>query len=89
MEEFCLYQYIFIFDTYSMNNLDYRVSKSFLSILFDEEYSKVYKPITIKFLYKKKMFDNIDDNLLKINSGKNELYICPKKNKENGFIKIS
>ena len=58
-------------------------------ILFDEEYSKVYKPITIKFLYKKKMFDNIDDNLLKINPGKNELYICPKKNKENGFIKIS
>ena len=72
-----------------MSNLDYRVSKSFLSILFDEEYSKVYKPITIKFLYKKKMFDNIDDNLLKINSGKSELYICPKKNKENGFIKIS
>ena len=58
-------------------------------ILFDEEYSKVYKPITIKFLYKKKMFDNIDDNLLKINSGKSELYICPKKNKEDGFIKIS
>ena len=58
-------------------------------ILFDEEYSKVCEPITIKFLYKKKMFDNIDDNLLKINSGKNELYICPKKNKENGFIKIS
>ena len=60
-----------------------------LFILFDEEYSKVYKPITIKFLYKKKMFDKIDDNLLKINSGTNELYICPKKNKENGFIKIS
>ena len=87
VEEFCLYQWIFILDTYNMNNLDYRVPKSFISILFDEEHSKVFKPITIKFLYKKKMFDNIDDNLLKINSGKSELYICPKKNKEDDLLK--
>ena len=83
VEEFCLYQWIFILDTYNMSNLDYREPKSFISILFDEEHHKVFKPITIKFLFSKKMFDNIDDSLLKINTGKSELYICPKENKED------
>ena len=87
VEEFCLYQWIFILDTFNMSNLDSRVPKSFLSILFDEEHERVFKPITIKFLYNKKMFENIDDSLLKINSGKNELYICPKKNKLNELLK--
>ena len=86
VEEFCLYQWIFILDTYNMSNLDYRVPKSFLHILFDDEHRKVFKPITVNFLYRKKMFDNIDDNLLKINTGKSELYIYPKKNDENDFL---
>ena len=87
VEEFCLYQWIFILDTYNMSNLDYREPKSFISILFDEEHHKVFKPITIKFLFSKKMFDNIDDSLLKINTGKSELYICPKENKEDNLLK--
>ena len=87
VEEFCLYQWIFILDTYNMSNLDYREPKSFISILFDEEHHKVFKPITIKFLFSKKMFDNIDDSLLKINTGKSELYICPKENKEDDLLK--
>ena len=86
VEEFCLYQWIFILDTYNMNNLDYRVPKSFLHILFDDEHRKVFKPITVNFLYKKKMFDKIDDDLLKINAGKSELYIYPKKNDENDLL---
>ena len=87
VEEFCLYQWIFILDTYNINNLDYRVKKSFLSILFDQQHSRVFKPITIKFLRDEKMFDKIDDNLFKINQGKSELYICPKKNKIDELLK--
>ena len=87
VEEFCLYQWIFILDTYNMSNLDSRNKKSFLSILFDEAHTKVFKPITIKYLRKRKMFKNIDDNLFKINTGKSELYICPRKNKEDEFLK--
>ena len=86
VEEFCLYQWIFILDTYNMNNLDIRIPKSFLNILFDDDHKKVFKPITVKFLYKKKLFDNINDNLLKVNSGKNELYICTKGNNENDLL---
>ena len=86
VEEFCLYQWIFILDTYNMNNLDIRIPKSFLNILFDNEHRKVFKPITVKFLYTKKMFDNINDNLLKVKSGKNELYICTKGNNENDLL---
>ena len=86
VEEFCLYQWIFILDTYNMSNLDYRVPNSFLHILFDEEHRKVFKPITVNFLYNKKMFDKIDDNLLQINSGKSELYIYPKRNNENDLL---
>jgi hypothetical protein len=86
VEEFCLYQWIFILDTYNMNNLDIRIPKSFLNILFDNDHKKVFKPITVKFLYKKKLFDNINDNLLKVNSGKNELYICTKGNNENDLL---
>ena len=33
------------------------------------------------------MFNNIDDDLLKVHSGKSELYICPKKNDQNDLLK--
>ena len=87
VEEFCLYQWIFILDTFSMSNLDYRISKSLLSMLFDDSHRKVFKPITIKYLYKHKMFDNLDDNLLRVNTGKSELYIIPKRNDENDLLR--
>ena len=32
------------------------------------------------------MFNNIDDDLLKVHSGKSELYICPKKNDQNDLL---
>ena len=86
VEEFGLYQWIFILDTYSMSNLDIRVPKSFIHTLFDDEHRKVFKPITMKYLNKKKMFNNIDDDLLKVHSGKSELYICPKKNDQNDLL---
>ena len=87
VEEFCLYQWIFILDTYEMKNLDLRAPKSILSTLFDEKHELVFKPITIKFLYNEKMFENIDENLLKINSGKSELCICPKKKELKDLLK--
>ena len=56
-------------------------------MLFDESHRKVFKPITIKYLYKHKMFDNLDDNLLRVNTGKSELYIIPKRNDENDLLR--
>ena len=80
VEEFCLYQWIFILDTYDMNNLDSRNEKSFLSILLDSNQLNVFKPIILKYLKKKDMFKNLNDEFLKINNkGKSELYICPEK----------
>ena len=87
VEEFCLYQWTFILDTYDMNNLDSRNEKSFLSELLDKKKKKVFKPIAVKFLYKAKMFENISDDLLQINNkGKSELYICPRKNNLNELL---
>ena len=87
VEEFCLYQWSFILDTYNMKNLDSRDEKSFLSILLDNKHKRVFKPIIVKFLYNAKMFENIDDEMLKINNkGKSELYICPKKNNKQELL---
>ena len=87
VEEFCLYEWNFILDTYDMNNLDSRNEKSFLSILLDKNHKKVFKPITAKFLLKENMFKGINDELLKINNkGKSELYICPEKNNKKDFL---
>ena len=81
VEEFCLYQWNFILDTYNMKNLDSRDEKSFLSVLLSKKQNKVFKPISVKFLCQKKMFENITDDLLVINNkGKSELYITPEKN---------
>ena len=87
VEEFSLYEWNFILDTYEMKNLDSRNEKSFLSILLDKNHKKVFKPITVKFLYNKKMFNDIDDELLSVNKGKSELYICPKKNNIKELVK--
>ena len=87
VEEFSLYEWNFILDTYEMKNLDSRNEKSFLSILLDKNHKKVFKPITVKFLYNNKMFNNIDDELLRINKGKSELFICPKKNNVKELVK--
>ena len=87
VEEFCLYQWSFILDTYDMNYLDSRNEKSFLNILLDSNHKRIFKPITLKFLYKAKMFEKIDDDMLQINNkGKSELYICPKKNNQQEFL---
>ena len=80
VEEFCLYQWNFIIDTYDMKNLDTRNQKSFLSELLDSNHYRVFKPIAVKYLYDNKLFENITDNLLEVNNkGKSELYICPHK----------
>ena len=79
VEEFTLYQWNFILDTYDMNKLDSRNPKSFLSDLLSKD--KVFKPIAVTFLCQENMFNNITDDLLEINTkGKSELYIIPQKN---------
>ena len=78
VEEFCLYQWNFMLDTYEMDKLDIRNPKSLLSDILRKE--RVFKPIAAKFLCQEKMLDNITDDLLQINSkGKSELYIIPQK----------
>ena len=78
VEEFTLYEWIFILDTYDMNNLDTRNEKSILSELLKEK-SQVFKPIAVEFLKKMKSTDVNDDLLKSRNTGKSELYICPTK----------
>ena len=82
VEEFCLYQWNFILDTYDMNNLDSKNPKSFLSVLLDDNHYKVFKPIAVGYLLENDLFKNVSDNLLQVNNkGKSELYICPHKDK--------
>ena len=80
VEEFTLYEWIFILDTYDINNLDTNKENSILSKLLDKN-SKIFKPLTAEFLERQEYIKvNVDDDLLKSkNNGKSELYVCPKK----------
>ena len=77
IEEFCLYEWIFIMDTFDMNDLDTRNNDSLLSILLNDN-QKIFKPYTLN-IFKDMKFD-VNDELLKIQKkGKNELYIKTQK----------
>ena len=77
IEEFSLYEWIFIIDTYNMDYLDIRKNNSMLNRLLDKN-NKSFKPLTIKFLSKKKL--EITDELLEgKHKGKSILYIKTKK----------
>ena len=75
VEEFSLYQWIFLLDTINMKDLDTRDEKSLLSELLKKE-SKIFKPITLDILSKGNM--EVNDQLIQgKQSGKSELLIIP------------
>ena len=77
VEEFSLYEWIFIMDIFDMSDLDTRNNDSLISILLHDE-QQIFKPYTLNIL--KDMKFDVDDEKLKIKKkGKSELYIKTKK----------
>ena len=77
-EEFTLYEWTFIIDTYNMENLDTRIPDSMINKLLNNK-NACFKPLAINILSKGKL--EVTDELLKgQNKGKSEAYIITKKN---------
>ena len=77
VEEFTLYEWTFIVDTFKMKNLDTRIPESMINKLLDKK-NKCFKPLAINILSKQK-FESNDDLLKGKNKGKSEAYIQTKK----------
>ena len=76
VEEFTLYTWTFIVDTYNMKILDTRIEDSMINKLLDKK-NKCFRPLAINILSKAKL--NVTDELLKgKNKGKSEAYIQTK-----------
>ena len=74
IDEFILYQWIFIIDTFDIQNLNIKNENSLLYHLMDNE-RKIFRPITVNLLNLED-FNNIDKKLLEGNhKSKSELYI--------------
>ena len=74
-EEFSLYQWIFILDTFDMKNLDTRNPKSLLSSLINKE-CRIFKPIAVDILKNGDM--NVSDEVLEgKHKSKSELFVWP------------
>ena len=74
IEEFTLYQWIFIMDTFDMQNLNIKNENSLLFHLMVNE-KKIFRPITVNLLNMDDLND-VDDKLLEGNhKSKSELYI--------------
>ena len=77
IEEFSLYEWIFIIDTYNMDYLDTRKEDSIINRLLMSD-NKSFKPLAINILAKGNL--EMNDSLLKgKHIGKSELYIRTKK----------
>ena len=77
IEEFSLYEWIFIIDTYNMDYLDTRKEDSIINRLLMSD-NKSFKPLAINILAKGNL--EMNDSLLKgKHKGKSELYIRTKK----------
>ena len=77
IEEFTLYEWIFIMDTYNMSHLDTRIKDSMLNRLLPKE-NKAFKPLALNILSRVKL--EVTDELLEgKHKGKSELYIRIKK----------
>ena len=77
IEEFSLYEWIFIMDTYNKNYLDTRNEDSMLNRLLSKD-NKAFKPLAINILSKGSL--KVTDKLLEgKREGKSELYIKTKK----------
>ena len=76
IEEFSLYEWIFIMDTYNMSYLDTRKENSMLNRLLSKD-NKAFKPLAINILSKQNI--EVNDALLEgKHKGKSELYIRTK-----------
>ena len=72
-EEFTLYQWIFLLDTFNMKDLDTRNNESLLSQLIKRE-NKIFRPIAVDIISDGNMA--VDDNMIKGNQvGKSQLVI--------------
>jgi hypothetical protein len=77
-EEFTLYEWTFIVDTFNMKNLDTRIGNSMINKLLNSK-NKCFRPLAINILSKGKL--EVTDELLKgTNDGKSEAYIKTQKN---------
>ena len=83
IEEFILYQWIFIIDTFDMQNLNIKNENSLLFNILKNE-RKIFRPIAVNLLNVQDL-NNIDDKLFEGNhKSKSELYIRIKnENKED------
>ena len=78
IEEFILYQWIFIIDTFDMQNLNYNNKNSLLFNLMQKD-NKIFHPFAFSLLNLDDL-KNVDDKLLEgKHKSKNELYIRIKK----------
>ena len=77
VEEFTLYEWTFIVDTFNMKNLDTRIPGSMINKLLDKKI-KYFKPLAINILSKGN-FESNDEFLKGKNKGKSEAYIQTKK----------
>ena len=75
VEEFSLYQWIFILDTFNMKDLDTRNPESLLSELLKKE-SKIFKPIAVDIIDKDNLLVN-EEMIEGRHMGKSQLLVCP------------
>jgi len=76
-EEFSLYQWIFLLDTFSMKDLDIKNQESLLSEILKKE-SQIFKPVVLDFLDKEHL--EVSKEILEgEQKGKNTLVFCPEK----------
>ena len=76
-EEFSLYQWIFLLDTFSMKDLDTKNPESLLSEILKKE-SQIFKPVALDILNKGNM-DVSEEMLEGKHEGKSKLVFCPEK----------
>ena len=75
VEEFSLYQWIFLFDTFNIKDLDTRDPLSLLSEILKKE-TKVFRPIALDVISNGNM--NVNDELIEgKHTGKKELIVIP------------
>ena len=76
-EEFSLYQWIFLLDTFNMKDLDNKNPESLLSDLLNKE-NKIFKPVALDFLAKGNL--DVDKDMMEgKHEGKSTLIFSPEK----------
>ena len=85
VEEFSLYQWIFLLDTFNMKDLDTRDPQSLLSELLKRQ-NKIFRPIAVDFINQGNT--KVNDDIIKgKNTGKSELLFVPENETLEGLLK--